>query len=120
MKAELDFPGVRPQSKRNSQFRNGYAYVEPHYKEWRQAFGALAKAQWGDRAPLAEPIATQLVVATASGVIRGDLDNVLAAVHDGLMDGQVISDDRWVRRFQAEVRKVPRANVGLWVRIETC
>jgi Holliday junction resolvase RusA-like endonuclease len=119
----LIFPGIRPQSKRNSQFAHGRPYVEPHYRRWRAIFGMLARGQWltdGFRLkePLAEPVSVSVTFATASGVMRGDLDNSFAAVADGLMDGGVLDDDKWIRRLSAEVVKVPKANVGITVRIE--
>ena len=120
--AELDFPGVRPQAKRAPQFRNGYAYVEKHYREWRDAFGAMARRQWQDMGhtqPIDYPIAVSVVFGTASGVMRGDLDNAFAGASDGLMDGGVLRDDKLIRRLFAEVRKVPRAGVGITIRIET-
>lgn len=119
----LQFPGIRPQSKRNSQFRNGFAYVEPHYRAWRNLFGMLARGQWLRpdftlREPIADPIAVTVTFKTASGVMRGDLDNSFAAVADGLMDGNVLEDDKWIRRLHAEVVKAQKAEVGITVQIE--
>lgn len=114
----LTFPGVRPQSKRNSQFRNGIAYVEPHYRLWRRDFGALARRQYSGE-PIAAPVAVSVTFATVSGKLRGDLDNGFAGVADGLMDGGVLADDKWIRRLSAEVVKAKRGQHGITVTIET-
>jgi Holliday junction resolvase RusA-like endonuclease len=113
----LQFPGMRPQSKRNSQFANGRPYVEPHYKRWRNEFGLAARMQWR-KPPLAEPVAVAVVFKTASGLMRGDLDNAFAGCADGLMDGGVLADDKWIKRLAAEVVKVHKSEVGISITIE--
>lgn len=119
----LDFPGIRPQSKRNSQFRNGYAYVEPHYRSWRGAVAAIARGQWlrpdfTMREPLTDPIAVSVTFKTASGLLRGDLDNGFAGLMDALQEAGVIENDRLIRRLSAEVVKAKRSDCGITVRIE--
>ena len=118
----LEFPGIRPQSKRPPRFYNGRSIVEPHYKAWRNLFGMLARGQWlrpdfTMREPIADPVAVTVTFKTASGVMRGDLDNSFAAVADGLMDGDVLEDDKWICRLSAEVVKAPRSEVGITVTI---
>lgn len=119
----LDFPGIRPQAKRNSQFRNGYAYVEPHYRAWRNMVAAVARGQWlrtdfTMREPLSEPMAVSVTFRTASGILRGDLDNAFAGLMDALQAAEVIENDKLIRRLSAEVVKVPRKDVGISVSIE--
>jgi Holliday junction resolvase RusA-like endonuclease len=120
----LEFPGVRPQSKRNSQFRNGFAYVEPHYRQWRTMAAMVARGQWlrpdfTMREPLTDPISVAVTFKTASGVMRGDLDNGFAAMADVLQDAGVIENDRQIKRLSAEVVKVPKGHAGITVTICT-
>lgn len=113
----LEFPGTRPQSKRNSKFAHGRTYVDPVYAAWRRDFGRAAQIQYRGE-PIAEPIAVSITFGTASGLMRGDLDNSFAACADGLMDGGVLDDDKWIRRLSASVVKARRDQVGIVIEIE--
>jgi Holliday junction resolvase RusA-like endonuclease len=118
----LEFPGIRPQSKRNSQFRNGFAYVEPHYRAWRSLAAGVARSQWlrpdfTMREPIDDAIAVSVTFKTASGVMRGDLDNGFAAMADVLQDSGIIANDKQIKRLSAEIVKSPRSDVGITVTI---
>lgn len=119
----IDFPGIRPQSKRNSQFRNGFAYVEPQYRQWRALAEGVARCQWlrpdfTMREPISDPIAMAVVFKTASGLLRGDLDNGFAAMADVVQNAGIIENDRQIKELSAKVVKAPRAEVGITVTIQ--
>ena len=70
--------------------RQGRAYTEPGYRAWLETFSALVQKQW-HRQPLESVSHIEVVISGPNR--RGDIDNHLKAILDGLQYAKVIRSD---------------------------
>ena len=84
------------------------------YMKWRSRFVVLSKTGKGD-IPVQAPLSIIVLVRTASGKMRPDLDNVGAAVLDALQDAGVIANDRDAVRLSFALDKDKRPGIDVYV-----
>lgn len=70
--------------------RQGRPYTEPAYREWLETFSALVQSQWHQR-PLSSVSHMEVVISGPSR--RGDIDNHLKSILDGLQNAKVLKSD---------------------------
>ena len=70
--------------------RQGRVYTDPGYREWLETFSALVEKQW-HRRPLDTVSHMEVVISGPSR--RGDIDNHLKSILDGLQYAKVLRSD---------------------------
>lgn len=92
MQLILWMPNLEPKAKARPRVTSRGTYMPEDYQDWRRRFVAAVWDQWrGEPFGHFEVVIT---VATKTGRMRPDLDNVIGACLDALQDAGVVANDR--------------------------
>ena len=95
--------------------RQGMVYTEPTYRTWLETFSALVQKQW-HRKPLERVSHLEVVISGPNR--RGDIDNHLKAILDGLQYAKVIRSDNLKVVDSISARFSPCKTAGPWILIK--
>ncbi len=95
--------------------RSGHAFMPNKYTKWKRDFAIRACFQWGPSPPITVPFAIHIVLTTASGKMRSDIDNCAGSVLDSLQDAGLITNDRDCRELMIRLERGKVAGIHVTI-----
>jgi len=89
-------------------------YMPRSYVASKRAAVIEMRKAWGDRRTIMETVSVTILLITASGNMRPDIDNAAGGVLDAMQDAGILGNDKQVRRLTATVlRGEPRTVIHI-------
>ncbi len=109
------FLPIEPCAKERPRVTRNGTYMSKRYTDWRKRFVFLTRSCANGIFPVPGPLSISVLVCTASGKMRPDLDNVGAACLDALQDAGVIANDRDAVRLSFILAKDKKPGIDITV-----